>query len=275
MLILKVLSFLFGQMKAGLRKILIVDPDNDAARELSLLLTKQGYDVEISAGIKDAAERIRDVKFDCVIMDVDLPEMKGYEAVPVLKAIDPKVQIIMTATENTIELEEKVRKHDIFYYYIKSFDREELAEAVRDVFKKLGKVKEVKKMNEQAKILLVDDDPDFVKATTSILISSGYKVEAAYNMAEAMEKIESVKPDLILLDIMMERLTDGFDICYKLRHDPELKNIPVLAISAITERTGFKFAPSTDGEYFPADDYVEKPVKPADLLKRVEKLLKD
>jgi len=266
-------SFQFGQMKAGLRKILIVDPDNDAARELSLLLTKEGYDVEISAGIKDAAERIRDVKFDCVIMDVDLPEMKGYEAVPVLKAIDPKVQIIMTATENTIELEEKVRKHDIFYYYIKSFDREELAEAVRDVFKKLGKVKEVKKINEQAKILLVDDDPDFVKATTSILESSGYKVEAAYNMAEAMEKIESVTPDLILLDIMMERLTDGFDICYKLRHDPQLKKIPVLAISAITERTGFKFAPSTDGEYFPADDYMEKPVKSADLLKRVEKLL--
>ena len=261
-------------MKVGPKRILIVDPDNGTAQELSSLFSDEGYDVEISGGIRKAAERIKDVKFDCVIMDVDLPEMKGYEAVPVLKAIDPKVQIIMTATENTMELEVKVRKHDIFYYYIKSFDREELTEAVRDVFKKLGKVKEVKKMDKPPRILIVDDDPDFVKATTSILESKGYKVEAAYNMAEAMEKIESVKPDLILLDIMMERLTDGFDICYKLRHDPELKKIPVFAISAITERTGFKFAPSTDGEYFPADDYVDKPVKPDDLLKRVEKLLK-
>ena len=261
-------------MKVGRGRILIVDPDDGTAQELSSLFIDEGYDVETSGGIREAAERIKDVKFDCVIMDVDLPEMKGYEAVPVLRAIDPKVQIIMTAAENTMELEAKVRKQDIFYYYIKFFDREELKEAARDVFRKLGKVKEAKKMDKPSNILIVDDDPDFVKATTSILESKGYKVEAAYNMGEAMEKIESVKPDLILLDIMMERLTDGFDICYKLRHDPELKKIPVFAISAITERTGFKFSPKTDAEYFLADDYVEKPVKPDDLLKRVEKLLK-
>ena len=253
---------------------MIVDPDGRTTGELSSLFIDEGYDVEISEGIREAVERIKDVKFDCVIMDVDLPEMKGYEAVPVLRAIDPKVQIIMTAAENTVELEVEVREQDIFYYYIKSFDREELKEAVRNVFKKLGKAKEVKKMNEQAKILLVDDDPSFVTAMTPILESKGYKVEAAYDSEEAMEKIERLKPDLILLDIMMERLTAGFDICYKLKHDPEMKKIPVLAVSAITEKTGFKFSPATDGEYFEADDYVEKPVKPADLLERVEKLLK-
>ena len=261
-------------MKVGLRKILIVDPDTEAARELSSLLVDEGYDVETSKGLTEAVERINDVKFDCIIMDVDLPEMKGYKAVPILKAIDPKVQIIMTVAENTVELEEKVRRQDIFYYYIKSFDREELKEAVRDVFKRLGKVKGVKKMNEQAKILLVDDDPHFVKATTLILLSEGYKVDAAYDSKEAMEKIEKLKPDLILLDIMMEKLTAGFDLCYKLKHDPEMKEIPVLAVSAISEKTGFKFSPATDGEYFEADDYVEKPVKPTDLLERVEKLLK-
>ena len=262
-------------MKVGLKKILIVDPDTEAARELSSLFIKEGYDVEISGGLTEAAERVNDVKFDCIIMDVDLPEMKGYKAVPILKAIDPKVQIIMTAVENTVELEAEVRKQDIFYYYIKSFDQEELKEAVRDVFKKLGKVKDVKEMNKPQKVLVIDDDPGFVTATMPILESRGYKVEAAYDRGEAMEKIERLKPDLILLDIMMEKLTDGFDICYKLKHDPEMKKIPVLAVSAITEKTGFKFSPATDGEYFEADDYIEKPVKPADLLKRVEKLLMD
>jgi len=90
-----------------------------------------------------------------------------------------------------------------------------------------------------------------------------------------MDKIEGIKPDLILLDIMMEKIYDGFDICYKLKHDPELKKIPVLAVSAITESTGFKFSPETDGEYFEADDYIQKPVKADNLLKRVEKLLKE
>ena len=253
---------------------MIIDPDSRAAREMSHLFTDKGYDVETSGGITKAAERIKDVKFDCIIMDVDLPEMKGYEAVSILKAIDPKAQIIMTAVENTLELEEKVRKQDIFYYYIKSFDWEELKEAVRDVFKKMGKANEVRKMNKPPNILVVDDDPNFVVVMKSVLESKGYNVEAAYDSKEAMEKIERLKPDLILLDIMMEKLTDGFNICYKLKHDPEMKNIPVLAVSAITERTGFKFSPATDGEYFEADDYVEKPVKPTDLLERVEKLLK-
>ena len=261
-------------MKAGCGKILIIDPDRHTARELPSLFIDDGYDVEITEGISKAAERIKDVKFDCLIMDVNLPEMKGYEAVSILKAIDAKVQIIMTSAENTPELEVKVRKQDIFYYYIKSFDRKELREAVRAALKKLGKVKEAKEMNEPLKILVVDDDPNFITATRPVLESKGYDVEAAYNMAEAMEQIEKVNPDLIILDIMMEKLTDGFDICYKLKHDPEMKKIPVLAVSAITEKTGFKFSPATDGEYFEANDYMEKPVRPIDLLERAEKLLK-
>jgi CheY-like chemotaxis protein len=261
-------------MKVGCGKILIIDPDRHTAQDLSSLFIDDGYDVEISESISKAAESIKDVRFDCLIMDVNLPEMEGFKAVPILKAIDPKVQIIMTAAENTAELEANVRKQDIFYYYIKSFDREELSEAVRDVFKKIGKVKETRKMSTPPNILVVDDDPNFVVVMKPVLESKGYKVDAAYNRQEAMEKLGSFKPDLILLDIMMEKLTDGFDICYKLKHDPEMKNIPVLAVSAITEKTGFKFSPATDGEYFEADDYVTKPIKPSDLLERVEKLLK-
>jgi len=261
-------------MKIGLSKILVIDGDTEFARELAALFIKEGYDVEISADITKAAERIKNVHFDCVIMDVNLPEMMGYKAVSILKAIDPKVQIIMTSADNTPELEAQVRKQNIFYYYIKSFDREELKEAVRDVFKKLGKSKEVKEMDKPQRVLIVDDDQSFVTAITPVLESRGYELATAHNKEEATEKIGKHKPDLILLDIMMERITDGFNLCYKLKHDPEMKKIPVLAVSAITKETGFKVSPATDGEYFEADDYMEKPVKPSELLQRIEKLLK-
>jgi DNA-binding response OmpR family regulator len=261
-------------MKLGSKRVLIVDPDSGAARQVTSLLVEEGYDVEVTISISAMAERLKDAKFDCVIMDVDLPEMKGYEAAPLLKAIDPEVQIIMTTTENTLELEAKVRKQDIFYYYIKSFDLEELKEAVRDVFKRVGKIKDVKKMNKPQKVLVIDDDPSFVTAMTPILESRGYQVETAYNKEEGMEKIGKFKPDLILLDIMMERLSDGFDLCYKLKHDPEMSKIPVLAVSAINKEIGMKFSPKTDGGYFQADDFMEKPVSPENLLERVEKLLK-
>ncbi|MBM3709046.1 MAG: response regulator [Actinobacteria bacterium] len=129
-------------------------------------------------------------------------------------------------------------------------------------------------MEKTANILIIDDDPDFVEAIKAILENKSYNVSAAYDKNEGIKKINSEKPDLILLDIMMEKLDDGFTICYELKHNPELKKIPVLAISAITDETGLKFSIETDGEYFEADDYIVKPVRADDLLERIEKLLK-
>ena len=132
----------------------------------------------------------------------------------------------------------------------------------------------MREMSKPQKVLVIDDDPSFVTAMMPILESRGYQVEAAYNKEDGTEKIEKFKPDLILLDIMMEKLTDGFDLCHKLKDDPEMSRIPVLAVSAINKEIGMKFSPKTDGEYFPADDFMEKPVSPENLLERVEKLLK-
>jgi len=131
-------------MKLESKRILVVDPDDETAPQLASVFVEEGYDVEVRTSISAMAERIRDARFDCVIMDVDLPEMPGYKAVSIVKTIDPSVQVIMTAAKNSAELESEVRKQDIFYYYIKSFDREELIEAVRDVFKKIEKQSEKK-----------------------------------------------------------------------------------------------------------------------------------
>jgi len=260
-------------MKDRKRKILIIDPDKKEREAYASLFSSENSLVITRSGITKALEKIRKVPFDCIIMDVDLPEMKGYEAVKILKNFNPKVRVIITASNNSRELEIKVREQDIFYYHIKSFENQELILAVDNVFKKIGKSKEVKKMDQPAKILIVDDDPDFANATRIILEKNDYAVDVAHNRNEAMDKIQEVKPDLILLDIMMDRLDDGFTICYKLKHDPDLKNIPVFSISSITEKTGFKFNPKTDGEYFEADDYAMKPIEATDLLQRIEALL--
>ena len=130
-------------MADNCKKILLVEPDNKDAMKLFILFTDEDYKLEISRNFTDALDKIRNIKFDCVIMDVNLPEMKGYDAVSILKIIDPKLEIIMTTKKNTMELEAKVRKQDVFYYYIKSFDHQELKLAVRDAFKKSGKIRGV------------------------------------------------------------------------------------------------------------------------------------
>lgn len=128
-------------------------------------------------------------------------------------------------------------------------------------------------MKEEAKILIVDDDPAFVEVATASLRTVPYRVEAAYDKEEGMKKIKKNKPDLVILDVMMEKLDDGFSMCRELKHDPELEQIPVLMLTGITKKTGLRFSPLTDGEYLPAEDLMDKPIKPADLLKRVKNLL--
>lgn len=131
--------------------------------------------------------------------------------------------------------------------------------------------------NAKAKILVIDDDPDFVEAVTPILQSALYDVVSAFNPEEGKEKIFSEKPDLILLDIMMDSLFDGFSLCHSIKTSEEYKDfndIPIIFVSAVKEKTGsrFQFKGEEQGMVGP-DDYIDKPVKRDDLLTRIERLL--
>jgi len=128
-------------------------------------------------------------------------------------------------------------------------------------------------MSEEKRILIIDDDEDYGSALGIVLENSGYKVEHALNIKEGREAIDRVLPDLIILDVMMEKHTDGFELCSDLKSDEACRMIPVMMVTAVTEKTGFKFSPETDGEYLKADDYVSKPVPVAELLSRVNKLI--
>jgi len=198
------------------RKILIVEPNNKEAKELLSLFADEDYDLEISRNFAEAAERVKDIKFDCVTMDVNLPDMKGYEAVSILKKIDPKIQVIMTADQNSIELEAKVREQDIFYYYIKSFDRCELKLAVRGVFEKLGKAKEARKMDKPANIL-IDDDEAIRDACCQALSRDGYRIETAEDGDTGLQKIREIKPGIALIDLKMPGMS-GMELLEKARY---------------------------------------------------------
>jgi two-component system alkaline phosphatase synthesis response regulator PhoP len=122
-------------------------------------------------------------------------------------------------------------------------------------------------------ILIIDDDPDFAAAIGKILISSGYDVRMAGDTREGMAALEAVPPDLILLDVMMEHYDDGFNMCSSIKHDDRFKEIPVIIVTAVTEVTGLKFDPETDGEYLEAEALLQKPIKPDDLLGKIDDLL--
>jgi CheY-like chemotaxis protein len=132
-------------------------------------------------------------------------------------------------------------------------------------------------MNKSPKILVIDDDPDFRAAVAPILKSALYDVVMASNPQEAKEKIFADKPDLILLDIMMDSLFDGFSLCHAIKTSAEFadfKDTPIIFVSAVKEIAGsrFQFKGDEEGMAGP-DDYIDKPVKPNDLLARIAKFL--
>ena len=128
-------------------------------------------------------------------------------------------------------------------------------------------------MSQKKKILIVDDDKDYGEAIKIILENKGFEVHHVLNIQDGRKAVKNDKPTLIILDVMMDKHTDGFDFCYQLKHDEKYKNIPILMVTAVTGKTGFKFSPETDGEYLQADDYVSKPVASSELLQRINKLI--
>ncbi len=128
-------------------------------------------------------------------------------------------------------------------------------------------------MKDKAKILLVDDDEDFVEATKLVLESKPYEVVVAYDGDEGLAKARQERPDLIILDIIMP-VKDGFNAAEQIKKDPELRDIPVLMLTSFSQKVGETSLSVSQGLTLDTEDYVDKPVSPEDLLKRVEKLLK-
>lgn len=128
-------------------------------------------------------------------------------------------------------------------------------------------------MTEKAKILLIDDDVDFVEATKIVLESKPYEVIVACEGDEGLRKAREEKPDLILLDVIMP-VKDGFTAAEEFKKDAELSKIPVIMLTSYAERGGETSIAASRGLTLEAEDYIDKPVKPEELLERVEKQLK-
>jgi CheY-like chemotaxis protein len=131
-------------------------------------------------------------------------------------------------------------------------------------------------------ILVVDDDPDVVDYLTHVLQKHDYRVVSARDAEEAMVKVETENPDLIVLDIMMPKGTEGFHFIWKLRgrSEPEYRNIPIIVLTSIHETTKMKFYPDESdgyygpGEYLPVEGFMDKPASEEELIRQVGLVLK-
>ena len=124
------------------------------------------------------------------------------------------------------------------------------------------------------KILIVDDDPDFVEAISTLLEARDYEVLSATNGADGFKEAKAKTPDLILLDVMMTHKSEGFDVARSLKEDPATKDIPVIMVTGIRKDMNLPFGFEPDGNWLPVNRVLEKPVKPEVLLKAIADTLK-
>lgn len=126
----------------------------------------------------------------------------------------------------------------------------------------------------QGSILIADDDPDITEAMKLVLEEAGYAIEAARDGDAAMRLIRKSKPDLIILDVMMNSPQEGFALSRQLKKDPQYKGIRILMLTSLKEKTGIDFKSAAgDEEWLPVDAFLDKPVRPDVLLEQVKALL--
>jgi len=226
-------------------------------------------DIETCASAADAVRMLVRAVFGVAIVHAQVADMSGIQAVPVIQAADRHAKIVFATPESSAELEARVREAEVFYYYIydDEGDVEELAAVVAEA---IGPPRaEVAK---PISVLVVDDDPDFRDSVLAILSSRGHRGTGTSTVSEGLELARALRPDVVLLDIIMETATDGILFSRQLRQDPLIKHTPILAVSSIPGPGGLPYSPRADEELLPVDGFLQKPVEVEVLLRRVEEL---
>lgn len=130
-------------------------------------------------------------------------------------------------------------------------------------------------MGTKKRLLMIDDDPDFVEGVVSILENADYEVDAKYNPDEGFQALKTGSYDLLLLDVLMGRGAEGIMIARKIGDDEKLREIPVLIITGMREQIAFLFpGQPVHPSFVPVDELIEKPVEADLLLEKVSTLLK-
>ena len=258
-------------------RILVVDDHPMTAQTLSRTLMQLGPDIEVISATsgKGALEKVKDGAVDLVITDLMMPEMNGLELIEELRSHpggQPTYTILVTAFD-VPGLRESARRLKVNETIIKPVRPEHLCQVVSQALSNMSVTKPPKSpMDEEQpvfKILIADDVQDNLSLLARFLQSEGYAYITATDGLEALEKIRSYIPDLVLLDVNMPKM-DGFRVLEEVRSDPAIQHIPVIILTAA--RVGY--ADLHSGLNLGADDYITKPFDRRELLARIRTRLR-
>lgn len=244
-------------------RILVVDSKEEMAELIKLELQTEGYEVFSTSCGQKGMELIREVKPHVVLLDIMVGNGKGYEILRSIKENHKDIAvIIVTATGAETEVQ-KGLELGADDYIAKPFYSGLFLERIRKRIKD-GR-QEGSKQN--PKILVIDDDTELTQSLMTHLKKKGYYAVGAYSGREGLELIPSVKPDLIILDIIMPEM-DGYEVLKEIKKKPSTQNITVILLTAKGLDEDIQ-----KGLDLGADDYITKPFPPALLTRRIQDVM--
>lgn len=254
-----------------IRKVLVIEDDQHQSHAIASLISGSDVSVTTTKSGKEAVESLRAEPYDCIILDLTLPDVSGFDLLTELNSLPISLPpiVIYTGKDLTDEEEEYLRKFSESIIIKGARSPERLLDEVNlflhriesmlpeDKRAMLTQLRSQEQSFADKTVLIADDDLRNVFALTSALESKGLKVEIAKNGLEAIESLEKHKQiDLVLMDIMMPKM-DGYEAMQKIRksHDSRMKNIPIIALTAKAMREDHERCIEAG-----ANDYLPKPV---------------
>lgn len=247
--------------------ILVVDDDPDILDSVTTVLESQSYRLRTATDGVQCLEWIKEEIPDLLILDLLMPRMDGFAVIQELRSstkyanlsIIILTTVIEDASRRRYELETGLEM-DVQDYVEKPVSPAELLRRVNAVL-------------EQPYILIVDDDPDILDSVTTVLKSQPYRLQTARDGRQCLDMIAKKIPDLLILDLLIPKM-DGFAVIRELRREPVYTGLPILVLTAIFEDASRRRFELETGRQMDVQGYLEKPLAPAELLRRVGEILK-
>lgn len=260
------------------KHILVIDDDAQLVDTVRTLLESVGYQVSCAYRAEEGVALARETRPDLIVMDILFAAPPGPDGVEVSQQLaqHPELKdtpvIVLSGVKTLLDMQVQ-RGPDqasmpVHAFLEKPFKPSELLAEVQQLLALQDSIEE----KGMGRILVVDDDPDFVAITTRVLKTAGYEIVTAANGAQALAAMRQQRPDLVLLDIMMSTVLDGLSVSEEMQEDPELREVPVIMVSSIADTEHAAVFP-TDG-YVHMDAWISKPIEPKELLKRVGQYVK-
>ena len=256
------------------KKILIVEDEDAFASILSIKFRLEGFEVALAANGRDGLKKIKEWRPDLILLDIVMPKMNGYEVLENLQKNNNKIPVIVISNSGQdVELE-KIKKMGAADYIIKTQIEpgvvvqkvnKLLNMAMVEALKKVSPGGETETNSGGVKVLLVEDDSFLRDVCYKKLIKEGFNVAAAVDGEEALKKVESFMPEIVLLDIILPAI-DGFEVLKEIRsHKNKLiKNVPVIMLTNLGQEEDSRKALDLGANdylvkaHFTTDEIVEK-----------------